>query len=146
MKYIMISILFLIGLALGLIGGTLILAATSHKAHASPQCLTKVEAQQRYGDVWLYWHTDQRCWDDRRSNSRQWPLNKRDVAATALELDNSKRKAVLPEQEGDDRQSIPPATSVFQPPAEFNIRWPDTATLSPARWLRELEEFGGRRD
>jgi hypothetical protein len=34
-------------------------------ADVNPSCLTKEEAGRRYPKQWLYWHTAQRCWDNR---------------------------------------------------------------------------------
>jgi hypothetical protein len=36
-------------------------------AHASPSCLTKSEARDRWPERHLYWHTADHCWDRHRS-------------------------------------------------------------------------------
>jgi hypothetical protein len=33
------------------------------------ECLTRAQASARYPGAWLYWHTAQRCWDNKRGRS-----------------------------------------------------------------------------
>ena len=99
----------------------------SSPAMASPQCLTKAEARERYNSKHLYWHTDERCWDDHRHNDRDWPLAKPAQPPAIDPQPISRTPGLWPD-----------------PPTEigFAWRWPDASPVrSPLLWWRELMEF-----
>ena len=53
---------------------TLLIMIPPLPSMASPWCPSKAEAREKYPHAKLYRHSSQRCWDNRRRNSRDWPL------------------------------------------------------------------------
>lgn len=102
-------------------------------AQASRSCPTFNEARATHGKhAWLYWHTEHHCWDDRRRTSRRHFEPKRAVAAIPTPKPYPQRFEARPPAVAD---------ATFDDPPTFNIRWPDSGTMRPERWLRELVEF-----
>jgi hypothetical protein len=106
---------------------------------ASQSCMSKTEARQHFGSVWIYWHGKDHCWDAtpgrRHHQIRQAQLNMQ-PKVDQPKWRNSMSK-MLPDAE--------PARAVTQPmqaapwtnrwvdiePPSLDARWVDIARLAP---------------
>ena len=61
---------FTLAAAVGVICLSLWLAIEAAGADINPACMTREQARAKYPRQWLYWHTPQRCWDNKPGRSR----------------------------------------------------------------------------
>ena len=102
-------------------------------SEASKSCMSKTEARQHFGSVWIYWHGKDHCWDatpgSRHHQIRQVQLNvQRKVDQPNWRNSMSK---MLPDAEPAQAAAPPPMQ-----PAPWINRWVDiTPPLIDARWV-----------
>lgn len=113
--------------------GVVVLSTTL--SAASPLCPTKSEAREKY-EGRIYWHSEMRCWDNRRTNSRDWPH----VEEKPKKEEPKKVSVTL------DRWDDPPMEETDWPdPPEKFAEPVIKGTISPLRWWNEMIEFGKAR-
>jgi hypothetical protein len=119
-------------------------------AGAVSWCPTKAEAHRAHPGAWLYWHSAMRCWDDRRSNARHWPLEReargggepRHAQARHKAHAAAPERALIAEDAELEASYWPPLWSDAPIEVSFALRWPDQGEIDPATWLREAYTFG----
>ena len=109
-------------------------------SEASPSCMSKIEARQRFGSVHIYWHGPNHCWDATPGHRR---ARVQDVRRR-LRADHNKREGEIREkQPGIDRPKWHDSMSEMPPDDESGqtpwvARWVDIeASHLPlaARWV-----------
>jgi hypothetical protein len=89
-------------------------------AGAAP-CLSHQAARDKYPDAHLYWHTDNRCWDDNRRGARHYD-DPDPVSQDAKPSKSHDAKSELPVDQATSRVH----TTVYFPALEVNA-WPAAA-------------------
>jgi hypothetical protein len=114
----------------------LLVAATP--SEASPSCMSKTEARQRFGSVHIYWHGKDHCWDATLTRSHQRDATRTlrygQVHRVQQEIDEPKWHAAMSEMLPDEntvQQSWVDRWVIIEPPPPIASRWVDIAQVTP---------------
>ena len=69
-------IIFIIGFSFLIVFTILWFVFAAVAADNNPPCLTKEQARAKYPGVWLYWHSANRCWDNRKGGGVTYTVSR----------------------------------------------------------------------
>ena len=69
-------IIFVVGFSFLIVFMILWLVFAAVAADNNPPCLTKEQARARYPGAWLYWHSANRCWDNRKGGGVTYTVSR----------------------------------------------------------------------
>ena len=122
-------------------------------SEASTSCMSKTEAREHFGTVYLYWHGPEHCWDATQIRRHHQIHNDRDATPTRRhyqihkarqEIDQPKWYAsmseMLPDEEPAQTPWVDRWVDIEPPQLPIVARWVDIVQVAPPPIIERKQE------